>query len=138
LLALLVLYFCADGHLHWTALLFPLVIFPFLLLTMGFSWLLASLGVYLRDVGQVVGIFTTVLMFTCPIFYPPSALPESARFYLVFNPLTVPVEQVRAILLWGDLPDWASLGAYLCVSVVVAWLGFLWFQKTRHGFADVI
>lgn len=135
---LLLLYLWTHATLQWTVLLFPLVIFPLLLLTMGLSWFLASLGVFLRDVGQIVGVLTTVLLFTCPIFYPASALPEAVRSYLFLNPLTFVVEQARATLLWGKLPDWSGLGLYFVVSVVVAWLGLLWFQKTRNGFADVI
>ena len=135
---LLLLYLWGHATLNWTIVLFPLVILPLSLLTMGCSWFLASLGVFLRDVGQVVGILTTVMLFTCPIFYPVSALPQGARAYVFLNPLTFIVEQARATLLWGKLPDWRGLGFYLAASVVVAWLGLLWFQKTRKGFADVL
>lgn len=137
-LVLLFLYICTHATLHWTILLFPVVILPLLLLTMGCSWFLASLGVFLRDVAQVVGVLVTVLMFTCPIFYPVSALPESVRSYLFLNPLTFVVQQARATLLWGELPDWTGFGLYLMASAVIAWLGLLWFQKTRKGFADVL
>jgi lipopolysaccharide transport system permease protein len=92
----------------------------------------------LRDVAPVVTVLTTVLMFTCPIFYPTAALPESVRSYLILNPLTFIVEQARATLLWGQLPDWRGLGIYLAASTLVAWLGIVWFQKTRSGFADVL
>jgi lipopolysaccharide transport system permease protein len=137
-LALLLIYLWVHATLHWTILLFPLIMLPLLLLTMGCSWFLASVGVFLRDVGQVVGILTTVLLFTCPIFYPPSAIPESLRPYLLLNPLAFIVAQARNTLLWGKLPDWPGLGLYFSASVVVAWLGLLWFQKTRKGFADVL
>jgi lipopolysaccharide transport system permease protein len=137
-LVLLLIYLWAHATLHWTIVFFPVVILPLLLLTMGCSWFLASLGVFLRDVGQVVGILTTLMLFTCPIFYPASAVPETLRSYVLLNPLTFIVEQARATLLWGRLPDWRGLGLYLAASVVAAWLGLLWFQKTRKGFADVL
>ena len=105
---------------------------------MGLSWLLASIGVFIRDVGQLIGMALTVLMFMSPIFYPLSALPESIRPYLLLNPLTFVVEQVRNILLWGLQPDWRYLAVYSLVSLVVAWLGLLFFSKTRKGFADVL
>jgi lipopolysaccharide transport system permease protein len=137
-LVLLLLDLCLHATLHWTVLLFPVVIFPLLILTVGCTWFLASLGVFVRDIGQVVGILTTILMFTCPIFYPASALPRSVGSYIFLNPLTFVVEQTRATLLWGTSPDWCGLGLYFGASVVVAWLGLLWFQKTRKGFADVL
>ena len=105
---------------------------------MGLSWALASLGVYLRDVGQFIGLLTTVLMFLSPIFYPASALPEGYRAMLYMNPLTPVIEQTRDILFWGKAPDFGMLGVYLIATSAIAWLGFAWFQKTRKGFADVL
>lgn len=122
----------------WTALLLPVLILPLVLITMGVSWFLASLGVYLRDVAQITGMLTTVMLFLSPVFYPASALPEAYRPLLYFNPLTFVIEQSREILIWGKLPDWPGLALYTAVSLMVAWLGFAWFQRTRRGFADVL
>ncbi|MGX2040488.1 ABC transporter permease [Methylocaldum sp. MU1018] len=121
-----------------TALLLPITIFPLMLFTLGLTWFLASLGVYLRDVGQFIGIIITALMFLSPIFYPVSVLPEEYQPFLLINPLTPMIEQVRDILIWGKAPDWYSLVGYFAASAVIAWLGFVWFQKTRKGFADVL
>jgi lipopolysaccharide transport system permease protein len=121
-----------------TLLLFPLVLLPLVLLTMGLSWLLASLGVYLRDVAQVVGIVTTALMFLSPIFYPISALPEAYQPLLHLNPMTLVIEEARGALIWGKVPGWELFVPYFAVTVLVAWAGFAWFQKTRRGFADVL
>lgn len=123
---------------HLTVLLLPAVILPVLLFTIGLSWALAALGVYLRDVSQIVGIITTVLMFLSPIFYPISALPSEYRRLMYFNPLTLAIEQARDVLFWGTIPDPAIYGLYLLMSMMFAWAGFAWFQKTRKGFADVI
>jgi len=109
-----------------------------MLFVMGVSWFLASLGVYLRDVSQVITIVTTVLMFLSPIFYPVSALPEKLRFVLNLNPLTHVIEQAREVMFWGHLPDFWLLSISSVASLVFAWLGFVWFQKTRKGFADVL
>lgn len=127
-----------NGYLSWTVLLVPIVILPLVILTMGFSWILASLGVFIRDVGQTVGMLTSVLMFVSPVFYPISAVPESFRVYLMANPLTFIIEQAREVLIWGHQPDWVNLGEYTLVATFIAWLGFAWFQKTRKGFADVL
>ncbi len=134
LLAYLILF----GTPHLTVLLLPLIILPLMLMIMGLTWALASLGVYLRDVAQFIGILTTVLMFLSPIFYPASALPEKYQHLLMLNPLTPAIEYARDILFWGKLPDFTVLGIYLAGSALIAWLGFAWFQKTRKGFADVI
>jgi len=130
--------FFLRGSIHYTALLFPLVITPLLLLTMGFSWALASLGTYIRDVGQAIGIVMMAMMFMSPIFYPASAFPEAYQKFFYVNPLTFIIEQSREVLLWGNMPSWTGLGLYFVASAVIAWIGFAWFQKTRRGFADVL
>ncbi|MEO8013510.1 MAG: ABC transporter permease, partial [Polaromonas sp.] len=109
-----------------------------MLFIMGLSWALASLGVYLRDVSQFIGMVTSVLMFLTPIFYPVSALPPKFQGYLLLNPLTPAVEMARDLLYWGRVPDLKMLLLYFLGTVLVAWLGFAWFQKTRKGFADVL
>jgi len=124
--------------IHWTLIFLPIIVFPFLLLIMGLSWLLASIGVFVRDIGQFIGLILTMLLFMSPIFYPASALPESVRNYLFLNPLTFIIEQVRAVILYGQLPDWIGLAVYYIIALLVAWIGLIWFNKTRKGFADVL
>ncbi|MDG1581182.1 ABC transporter permease [Pseudomonas sp. GOM6] len=136
--AWLIAYMIFFGPPHVTLLYLPLIILPFGLFIMGLSWALASLGVYLRDVGQFISLVTTALMFLSPIFYPASAVPENYRYLLFMNPLTPIIEQARDLLFWGKAPDFAMLGVYLLITSVIAWLGFAWFQKTRKGFADVL
>jgi len=116
----------------------PIIFLPFVILIMGLSWFLASLGVFVRDINQVIGMLMTVLMFMCPIFYPLSALPESISAYLYLNPLTLIVDQVRAVLILHQSPNWIALAYYSLVSLVFAWSGWFWFAKTRKGFADVL
>ena len=134
----LVAYALLVGLPHWTLILSPLVIAPFVLFVMGLSWALASLGVFLRDVGQIIGIAVQVLMFLTPIFYPASALPERFQPLMFLNPLTPPIEMIRDVMYWGKLPSLSLWLAGTMASVVVAVLGFAWFQKTRKGFADVL
>jgi lipopolysaccharide transport system permease protein len=137
-LVLLVFCFAVHMTIPWTVVFLPVVLFPLLLLTLGGTWFLASLGVYLRDVSQTMGLLTTALLFTSPIFFPISALPESLRPFLLLNPLAFIIEQARGVLIWGNLPDWTGLAIYLAGSALIAWGGLFWFQKTRKGFADVI
>lgn len=135
---LLVAFFLFNGYLPWTAIFAPVVFLPLVILTLGIAWILASLGTFLRDVGQTMGIVTTILMFLSPVFYPVSALPEAFRPMILANPLTLIIEQAREVLIWGRLPDWTGLGLYTLAAVAVAYIGYAWFQKTRKGFADVV
>jgi lipopolysaccharide transport system permease protein len=138
-LAVLLMFFLAvNHHLHWTAVLAPVVLLPLVFYSMGVSWFLSSLGVFIRDVAQTTGLITSVLMFTSPVFYPLSALPERYQPLLYLNPLTLVIEQFRDVVIWGRIPDWNAMALSLALSLAVAWLGFAWFQKTRTGFADVI
>jgi lipopolysaccharide transport system permease protein len=128
-----------TGHVfHGTVLLAPLVLFPLALMTLGVAWILASLGVFIRDVGPTIGIITTVMMFLSPVFYPIDSLPEAYRPWIMANPLTFIIEQSRAVLIWGNFPDWHGLAVYSSIAALGAWLGYAWFQKTRKGFADVL
>jgi lipopolysaccharide transport system permease protein len=138
LCVLLAAFTLFNGYLHWTVVFFPLVFFPLIVLSLGLTWMLASLGVFLRDVGQTIGIITTVMMFLSPVFYPVTAVPERFRPIIMANPLTFIIEQAREVLIWGHLPNWIGLGIYSLVAVVVGWMGYVWFQKTRKGFADVL
>ncbi len=138
LLVLFIAFILFNAYLHWTVIFLPIILLPLLLVTLGFAWLLAALGVFLRDVGQTIGILTMMLMFLSPVFYPVSAVPAAFQPYILANPLTFIIEQMREIIVWGHLPNWAGLGIYTLVAILVAWLGFVVFQKTRKGFADVL
>ena len=134
----LLAYVVFFGVPHATVFYLPLIVLPFMLFIMGLSWALASLGVYLRDIAQFVGVITMVLMFLTPIFYPATALPEKYREFIYLNPLTPVIEYTRDVLFWGKSPDLMMLGVYWVATMIIAWLGFAWFQKTRKGFADVL
>lgn len=138
LLVLLAGQLMLTGHIPWTALLVPLVYLPLIFLTLGLSWFVSASGVYFRDLSQVSGFISTVLLFLSPVFYPLSSIPEAYRWAFYLNPLTFIIESSRELLLFGQLPSATGLGLYYAVSIAVAWLGFTWFQKIRSGFADVI
>lgn len=138
-LVLLLIFCVATGAgLKPGIVLVPIVMLPLVLMTLGLTWLFASLGVYLRDIAQGMGIITTVLMFLSPVFYPSSSLPENFRFLLAFNPITLPIEQLRDVMLWGKVIHWGDWGISLLLSCATFWIGFWWFQKSRRGFADVL
>lgn len=135
---LIVVSAVVTASVPWTIVLVPLVVLPFLLFTIGLTWFLAALGVYLRDVGQTVGIFTSAMMFASPIFYPVSALPDELQGVFRLNPITIAVEELRAVVLEGRVPSLMEWSAFTGVAIFVAWLGLAWFQRARRGFADVL
>lgn len=134
----LIAYLLLLGIPHWQIVLLPIVILPLVLFVMGLCWFLSSLGVYLRDVGQIIGLVITAMMFVSPIFYPASSLPLEYQLFVFLNPLTLPIEMARDILYSGRLPNMELLVLYSAGSLACALLGFAWFQKTRKGFADVL
>ena len=126
------------GHIPLTALLLPVVLLPFLMMLAGMSWFLAAAGVFIRDIGQTTGVLTTVLMFTSPLFFPLSALPESIQPWLLLNPLAFFIEETRRVVIWGSFPSPESTMISYLVGLLVASVGYTFFQKTRKGFADVL
>lgn len=122
----------------WTALLFPLVLLPLPLLMAGVSWFLASSGVYLRDISQVTGVLSSVMLFLSPVFYPLASLPKWVQPWAGLNPLTYVIEDGRRVLVFGQWPKFSQWSAWMAVSLVVMLLGYACFQKTRKGFADVL
>ncbi|MDR6936857.1 ABC transporter permease [Luteibacter sp. 3190] len=126
------------GFFPWTVILFPVVVLAYLPFLAGVVWLSASLGVYLRDLKQAVGVIVPVLMFLAPILYPLESIPADLRWLLYLNPLTVVVEAARDVLIWGRMPDWGLLAEYAVASLLFAWGSFAWFERSRSGFADVL
>ncbi len=137
-LILLAVHLVFIGLPPATALLAPLVFLPLALMVTGASWLLSSVGVYLRDISQVVGLSCTMLMFLSPVFYPVSALPERFQRVLYLNPLTLVIEQLRGVLLFGRMPGLTGLVLFGLAAVAVSWLCLVWFQNSKRGFADVL
>ncbi|WP_432723592.1 ABC transporter permease [Jeongeupia wiesaeckerbachi] len=138
LLVWLIFYIIFFGVPLVSFLLLPIVVLPLIFFTLGGSWILASLGVYLRDVSQIIGVIITVLMYLSPVFYPVSAIPERFHFYMHLNPLTFAIEQSRSIMIFGGGIDWLKWACQMGSALMFAWGGFAWFQKTRQGFADVL
>ena len=121
-----------------TALFLPIVLAPYLLMILAIVLFVSAVGVYFRDLGQFIGLVVTATLFMTPIFYPISAVPASFRPVMYLNPLTFIVEQARAVILYGHLPNWSGLALYAVSAVAALSLALLWFQKTRKGFADVL
>jgi lipopolysaccharide transport system permease protein len=135
---LVMAFFIFNGYINWTLVYAPLVFLPLVILALGLSWLISSLGVYIRDIGQSIGVIVTILIFMSPVFYPLNALPEWMQSLVLLNPLTYIIEQSRIVIVWGKAPDFIGLATYSAISFLISYACFVWFQKTRGGFADVI
>jgi lipopolysaccharide transport system permease protein len=136
LLCLLIL--AVRGSVPATALLLPLLIVPQLILTIGFSWMLSAFGVYLRDLGQIIGFLLTLLFFLTPICYPEESLPESLVWYFRRNPIYVLVRGWRALLLSGELPPPRMMLFLYIASLIVVFVAAHIYRKLRPTFADVL
>ena len=136
--SLLVVLLVARGGLPVTALALPLVLLPFLPFLLGLGWFLSALGVFVRDVGQVMTMVVSLIMFMSPVFYSLTTLDARWQFWMRLNPLTLIIEQVRLVVLQGQWPAWEALALYAFLSCVFAVAGAAFFQSTRSGFADVL
>lgn len=135
---LVVVVLGTRGTLPWTVALLPLILIPQLLMTAGFGWFLASLGVFVRDINHVLSLVLTIWMFLTPIVYPESLVPASLLPVLRLNPFTAVVAGYRNILLDGKLPELAPWLYLVGVSLTVFFLGYFWFTRSKKAFADVI
>jgi len=138
LVVLVMFFILVHGLPPLTIFWLPIIWLPFVCLVLGLSWFLSALGVYLRDIGQVVGVAVTATMFLSPIFYPISALPEGVRQWVYLNPLTWVITETRNVILLGGSPDLKMGMAYAAVALIVYLLGYICFVKAEKGFADVI
>ncbi|MCD4749634.1 MAG: ABC transporter permease [Thermoanaerobaculales bacterium] len=133
-----VAYFVIMGFPPASAFFLPLVLLPLCLFLLGSMWLIASIGVYVRDLGQVMGVLVLTLMFLSPLFYPLEAVPERYRIVIHLSPLTYVLSQVREILFWGGSPNWIVFSFSVVATATFAWLSFDWFMVTKRGFSDVV
>lgn len=127
-----------SGFMPLTALFFPFTLIPLCALSLGVGWVLASLGVFIRDVGQAMGLLLQLLFFASPVIYPLSAAPEAFQWVLRLNPLTTILEEARHTLLMGQPLNWGWWFAVTAVSLLIMQFGYVWFMKSKRVFADLL
>lgn len=135
---LLVANIVAGTGLHVAQFGVLLVLPPYILMLYGLSLLVAALGVYLRDLQQVVGVLVMVALFTGAVFFPLDMVPTALTGVVRFNPISWPAEALRGCLLHGSWPDPTALGGYTLVAIVVFALGWRCFALLRRGFSDLL
>jgi lipopolysaccharide transport system permease protein len=137
-IALLIATIVIRQNLQLTALWLPVLLIPQLLFALGAAWLIASLGVFLRDIAQGITLLLMAWMYLTPIIYPESIVPERFRWFIGINPFTALIRSYRRIFLDGLPPDWRGLLYFTLIALVVFIFGYWWFARTRKNFADVI
>lgn len=134
----MIIYVVLLGMPSITILLLPMAFLPVVLIALAALYLLSSLGVFLRDINQVIPLVNTALLFLSPIFFPINAIPESFRLLIYLNPLTLPVNNMRDLLFWDQVPNLTLWGIYTLATAVLALASHWWFMRTRKAFADVL
>jgi lipopolysaccharide transport system permease protein len=137
-LALLVAVVAIHQKLHASILWLPILVIPQLVLTLGAAWLIAALGVFLRDIAQGISLFLMAWMYLTPIIYPESIVPEAYRRIININPFTPLIRSYRRVLIEGAPPDWPGLAYFTAFALASFLFGYWWFARTRKNFADVI
>ncbi len=127
-----------NGEISIYTLLMPLIIAPFVILLLGISFIFSSLGVYFRDLSQISGLISTIAIFASPVLFPMENVPEKYRNLLYLNPITLVVEQLREMVILGQLPNLLHTMIYAAISILIFLLGLVWFKIVKKGFSDVL
>ncbi len=123
-----------NGHLIWL----PVCLCPLVLLSLGVSWGISAIAVFIRDLESIIPILVNVLFFLSPIIYPVTTIPPQMQRFLFLNPLTGIIENIRNVTVWGISPDW-SLWIYgMLLSLGVFVLGLFLFRRVQNQFADIL
>lgn len=127
-----------QGTIPITALLLPLVWIPLVFYAVGVGWALASVGTFLRDVGEIVGLALMTIFFLSPVLYPIDTIPDVVQWLVTLNPLTLPIQQARELAYFGTFPDPTIWLVQLASSMFVAWAGLALFCRSKRIFGDVV
>jgi lipopolysaccharide transport system permease protein len=134
----IIAFWLIVGHFHITALFFPVVIAPMILMMVGVAYAFSAIGTYFRDLDFIVTALMTGMMLLSAVLYPLSEVPAAYRPYAALNPMAMAIEQTREVVLLGRMPDWGYLGFATLAGIVLAWGGFAIYRTLRGGFADVV
>lgn len=135
---LLAVMLCFSIEIYWQIVFLPILMLPVVFFSIGICWFISALGVYIKDIVQLMPMLITVLMFMSPVFYPVAALPEQYQKIMYLNPLTPAIEATRALVFSGVMPSLSSQIVNILMSIGVVFLSYLFFSRLRRGFADVL
>jgi lipopolysaccharide transport system permease protein len=137
-IALLLGIILIRHELHATLFYLPVLLIPQFIATVGGAWLLASLGVFIRDIVQGTNLVLLAWMYLTPIIYPETIVPEPYRRIVNLNPFSPLIRSYRRIILDGAAPDWSGLAYFAAFAIAAFIFGYWWFARTRKNFADVV
>lgn len=127
-----------QGGLPFSTLLLPMVWIPVTLYAAGIGWMLAAIGTFVRDVGEIVGLALMAIFFLSPVLYPIETIPTAIHWLVKINPITLPIQQARDLAYFGTLPDLTAWFIQLGASMLVAWAGLALFCRSKRIFGDVV
>jgi lipopolysaccharide transport system permease protein len=107
-------------------------------LATAFSLFLSAMQVKFRDIGVAMPLLLQLWMFTTPVVYPLSAVPQRFRGLYALNPLVGVIENFRRVVLQGVEPDFYSLAISAIVAAILLPLTYLYFKRVEATMADVI
>jgi ABC-type polysaccharide/polyol phosphate export permease len=134
--ALLIVAALFGRGVHGTILLLPLVVVLQTVFVLGLTYIMAVLGTYLPDLGEVMRPVIRGTFFLTPILWPPERLPESVRWIVDYNPLAYLVNAYRDLVLFGEPLGGQATLYFTLFSLALLVAGFALFVRTKWGFAD--
>lgn len=135
---LIVAKFVIYRNVSPTLYMIFLAMIPLIILSVGVGLLVSALSVYLKDIGNFVSVFVTILMYVSPVFFPLASVPESFRKVCEINPMTYIIENFRNVVFYGTSLNWKFFGISCLASVIIYLLGKAVFMRAKEGFADVL
>lgn len=127
-----------DLQLSWTVLWFPLALLQIAVLSLGAGLWMSALTAKYRDFAFLSGFLVQLWMYATPVIYPLSAVPARWRWLAAINPMTVPVDAIKAIFLGQGVvtPTLALISGL--VTLVILLGGLVVFGKVERTFVDTV
>ncbi len=127
-----------NGSIPIEVLILPIIWAPLILGCLGMTWVLAAVGVFIRDINQLINSIVSMFMFLSPIFYPSSALPEKLQWVATINPLALSIEQTRGVLINGTIPGTLEIASQVLVSIAWCEICYRFLKKCNDTFGDLL
>lgn len=118
--------------------LLPLLIIIQLLFTISVVLILAALNVFYRDIRFIVPLGLQIYMYSTPLIYPLSAIPEKIVPFYLLNPMATLIHSYRSILVYSQWPEPVYLASAFLMAVTLFLASYAFFSKAARQFADII
>lgn len=135
---LFALLFSHGRGITISLLFFPVLVLIQGILIVGMGLIIATLNVFYRDVAHIISVAIMLLFYITPIFYQPQTVSQKYHFVFEWNPMAILIENYRAVLFLGILPEWNSLLIGFLFSAIVCYFGYIIYQNQIHNVIDAI